>query len=333
VWRGSTVAISAMNEKRLPNLHLVRTGGHDEPRPHRRARVYFAGFVGTIVLWIVSFYAALGLLHPGNAPPPPLGEITIATPMAGAILQNTTGQSEGYPLGVPKEYAWCSGSYKPPDNSAPPSDFTSVTGKGLVYPEASSPEYSSQGVITIANAKTYVHLSASREWVLVQNQATNQISGAHFASDFSAKPGKQMRLDAQPDGSVVIGAPPIGYNDQFWPTTRGTYAAGTVDGVYVQMDMRTNDPKMQLVASVGADWWRDASAGFVQGSAENSGAGISNWVKLSTQWSTIRFYSVTAAQLQAEPPPPLADSRPESQSTLIRRPANTSSPCLATPRD
>jgi hypothetical protein len=331
VWHGSTVAISAMSEKNLPNLHLVRTGGHDEPRPHRRARVHFAGFVGTTVLWIVSLYAAMSLLHPREGPPPPLREITIATPMADAIFQNTPGQSEGYPLGVPKEYAWCGGSYKPAENSAPASDFTSVTGKGLVYPEASSPEYSGQGVITIANAKTYVHLSATREWVLVQDQATNQISGAHFAADFSEKPGKQMRLDAQPDRSVVIGSPPIGYNDQFWPTARATYAAGTVDGVYVQMDMRTNDPKMQLVASVGADWWRDASAGFVQGSANNSGAGISNWIELSTQWSTLRFYSLTAAQLQAEPPPPLGDSRLERP--ITRRPTNTSSPCLAAPRD
>ncbi len=332
MWDGSTVAISAMSEKSLPNLHLVQTGGDNEPRPRHRARAYFAGFVGTIVLLVVS-YAALGLLHPRAPPTPPIGEITTATPMAGAIIQNTPGQSEGYPLGVPKGYAWCSGSYKPADNSLPPSDFTSVTGKGLVYPEAGSPEYSSQGAITIANAKTYVHLRATREWVLVQDQATDGISGAHFVSDFSAKPGKQMRLDAQPDRSVVIGAPPTGYNDQFWPGTRGTYAAGTVDGVYVQMDMRTNDPKMQFVASVGADWWRDASAGFVQGSANNSGAGISNWVKLSTQWSTIRFYSLTVAQLQAEPPPPLADSHLETQPTLTRRPANTSSPCLSTPRD
>ena len=41
------------------------------------------------------------------------------------------------------------------------------------------------GVITIANAKTYVHLSATREWALVQDQATDGISGAHFVSDFS----------------------------------------------------------------------------------------------------------------------------------------------------
>ena len=313
-----------MSEKRLPHLRLVQLGGDKEPRPRGRARAYFVGFVATILL-IISSYAVLGLLRPRNLPPPPLGEI--ATPMASAIIQNTPGHSEGYPLGVPEGYAWCSGSYKPANNSAPPADFTSVTGKGLIYPQAGSPEYSGQGVITVANAKTYVHLGATREWALVQDQATDGISGAHFASDFSAKPSKQIKFDAQPDRSVVIDVPPIGYNDQIWPTTRATYAAGTVDGVYVQMEMRTNDPKMRFVASVGADWWRDASAGFVQGSANNSGAGISNWVKLSTQWSTIRFYSLSTAQIQADPPPPLADS-PRETTPIIRRRASISSPCL-----
>jgi len=56
----------------------------------------------------------------------------------------------------------------------------------------------------------------------------------------------QGRLNAQPDRSVVIGAPPVGYNDHFWPTKRGTYAAGSVNGVYVQMDIRTNDPNMSF---------------------------------------------------------------------------------------
>jgi hypothetical protein len=314
----------------MPHLQLVQTGGDDDPRPHRRARAYLAGLVGAIVLFGISFYVALGLLRPRHPPPPP----ATTTPMADAIIQNTPGQSEAFPLGVPKGYAWCSGSYKPAGNSAPPSDFAAVTAKGLVYLEAGSPEYSGQGAgIRIANVKTYVHLSASREWVVVQDQATNGIVGSHFAPDFSPTLTKQMRLDAQPDRSVIIGAPPKGYNNHFWPTERGTYVPGTVDGVYVQMDMRTNDPYMKLVASVGADWWRDASAGFVQGSTDVSGAGISNWVKLSTEWSTLRFYSLSTARLQAEPPSPLADSHLETRPIITRRPANTSSFCLSTPRD
>jgi hypothetical protein len=259
---------------------------------------------------------------------PPLveREITIATPMEDAIIQNTPGQSEGYAVGVPEGYAWCSGSYKPAGSSAPPSDFTAVTLKGQVYPKAGGPAYPRGGSLTIANAKSYVHLSTTHEWVRVQDQATDEFSGAHFVSDFSPKKAsKRMKLDAQPDGSVVIGAPPAGYNDHFWLSKRGAYAAGSVDGVYVQMDMRTNDPKRKFVANVGADWWRDAGS---HSSANNSGAGMSNWVELSPEWSTLRFYSWSTAQLQADPPPPLADSLLGTK-PIIRLRANTSSPCLS----
>lgn len=323
-----------MKETNQPRLQLVdANGGGTESRSRRRKRPYVVALVVIAVLVVGSFYVVLGLLGTGNLPLPS-GRITIATPMSDAILQNTPGQSEGYPLGVPSGYAWCSGSYKPDGNSAPPLDFTAVTSKGQVYPELGAPAYSGPGgSIMIANAKTYVHLRTTREWVIVQDQATSGIAGAHFATDFSPELSKEMRLDAQPDGSVVIGAPPKGYNNQFWPIVRGTYAAGTVDGVYVQMDMRTNDPSRKFVASVGADWWLDANAGFVQDTKNNSGAGISNWVRLSEQWSTIRFYSWSTAQIRANPPPPLAGSALEAKPTITRVQSNTPSPCLPAPQD
>jgi hypothetical protein len=165
----------------------------------------------------------------------------------------------------------------------------------------------------------------------VQDQATDEITGAHFVADFSPNAGKPMKLSLQPDRSVVISAPPAGYNDHFWPAQRGRYAAGSVDGVYVQMDMRTNDPNMKFVANVGADWWLDASAGIVPDVATLSGAGQSNWVELSTRWSTLRFHSGSTAQLQLDPPPPLADSALEAKATIIRRRTSASSPCLSAP--
>jgi hypothetical protein len=86
------------------------------------------------------------------------------------------------------------------------------------------------------------------------------------------------------------------------------------------MDMRVNDPNLQLVANIGADWWRNASAGYVNGFGNNPGAGMSNWVGLSTQWSTLRLYSWITSQLRADPPPQLAGSTPETIPTVIRGP-------------
>ena len=137
----------------------------------------------------------------------------------------------------------------------------------------------------------------------------------------------------QPDRSVVIGAPPAGYNALFWLTKRGTYTAGSVDGVYVQMDMRANDPNMKFVADVAADWYLDANVGVGHDFANVSGAGQSNWVELSTQWSTLRFYSWNATQLQADPPPPLDDTLVETKQTITRRRANTSSSCRSASQD
>ncbi len=263
---------------------------------------------------------------------PPVKEIHVTTPMLDAISQNTIGYSEGYPLGVPRSYSWCSGSYKPLNSSVPPPDFTAVTGWGQVYPKAGSPAYSNpDAIIEIANAKTYVHLKTGK-WMLVQDQATNQIAGGHFVTDFSGNAGYPMTPKTRPDGSIAFAAPPSGYNDHFWHAARGTYVPGTVDGVYVEMDIRTNDPKMNLIANIGADWWRDARAEYVQGFANNPGAGMSNWVQISTEWSTLRFYSWSTAQLQADPPPPLTKPESQSRSNFTRRFSVSTIYCLPAPR-
>jgi hypothetical protein len=255
---------------------------------------------------------------------------TISSSILDAINQNTPGQSEGYAVGVPNTFAWCSGSYKPRVTNVPPSDFTAVTGWGAVYPKVGAPKYSTpEGSIIVANAKTYVHLRTTGEWILVQDQATDEITGAHFPSDFSRKASIQMQLDAQRDGSLAIGLPPAGYNDHFWIVKRGTYAAGSVDAVYVQMDMRTTDPNVKLVANVGADWWRDPTVGYVRSFANNPGVGMSNWIELSTQWSTLRFYSWSTSKLMTEPPPPLADTTSEANPSITRRTASTPPPCLS----
>ena len=109
---------------------------------------------------------------------------------------------------------------------------------------------------------------------------------------------------------------------------RGTYAAGSVDAVYVQMDMKTTDPNMKLVANVGADWWRGPDTAYVQGSGNNRGAGHSNWVELSTDWATLLFFSGSTSHLAADPPPPLAEFTIATKPIRAQRAANTPSPCL-----
>lgn len=243
----------------------------------------------------------------------------MAFSISDVIAQNTIGNSEGTPVGVPASYAWYNGLYKPVGYSAPPSDFTSVTGWGQVYQEAGAPAVTNPSAsVQVANARTYVHIKATGEWVLVQDQATNPIAGGHFVADFSGNSAIAMTVGALAGGVTALGTPPTGYNDHFWPSSRGVFAPGSVDAVYVQMDMRVTDPNLHLIANVGADWWRSPSAGYVSTFNNNPGAGMSNWVELSTQWSTLGFYSSTTAQFQADLPPGLssATTTPEPVPTI-----------------
>lgn len=229
----------------------------------------------------------------------------MAISISDIIAQNTLGMSEGYPLGVPQSYSWYKG-WNDDGIPAPPASFTAVEGWGQVYQQVGAAAYTSaNAAVEVANAKTYVRLKATGEWVLVQDQKQTQIAGGHFVTDFSGNAGYTMKVNTQAGGSASFLAPPSGYNDHFWYGARGTYAPGSIDAVYVQMDMRVSDPNLNLVASVGVDWWRNASAPYLQDHSNNPLAGISNWSKLSTEWTTLGYYSLSTADFQADLPPPL----------------------------
>jgi hypothetical protein len=230
----------------------------------------------------------------------------MAISISDLIKQNTQGQSEGFPLGVPQSYSWYQG-WNPGGQLTPPANFTAVEGWGQVYPEVGQP-VSTTADVQVANAQTWVHIKQTNQWVLVQNQSTLGLTGGHFLADFTGNSATAMPATALPGGGTSFDAPAAGYNDHFWYGSRGTYAAGTVDGVYVQMDMKVTDPNAHLVAMVGADWWRDASAPFLPDHSTNPGIGGSNWVDLSTQWQTVGYYSMSTTQFEANLPPPLVGS-------------------------
>jgi hypothetical protein len=279
----------------------------------------------------VAFILGIAACSPAlaNESRTPSSEATAPAPPLDFIAQNTPGYSEGFPAGVPKTYSWCNGAYKPPGNGEPPSDFTAVTALGSVYPKFGEPEYSNPDArIIVANTKTYVRIPATKEWILVQDQTEDEIVGGHFETNASRNTAIEMKVEPRPDGAINISSPPPARNGVFWVVKRGVYAAGAVDAVYVQVDMKTTDPKMKLVANVGAEWWRAPDAAYAQGIANNLGAGNSNWVELSTDWSTLLFYSGSTPHLMADPPPPLAESALATKPIRARRAANAASPCL-----
>ena len=179
--------------------------------------------------------------------------------------------------------------------------------------------------VQIADFETFVHLT-NGTWVQVQNQSTDPIDGAHYTADFSGNASVPWKQTTGSDGSASVDAPQSGYNDHFWPSARGTYAAGTVDGVFVEAQMKTSDPNANLVANLGADWWASSNAPFVDGFANNPGSGSSDWVKLSTSYQTVYYSSLSAAALTADPPPGMSGSSSTSSSG-----SSTTTPPVTTP--
>jgi hypothetical protein len=227
---------------------------------------------------------------------------TQPTALSEAIYQNTPGNSEGYPEGL----SWDTGIYGTRTLTPAPSGFSALTGWGVVYQQAGAPvsPNAASDTVQIANFTTYVHLT-NGTWVKVQDQAQVGINGAHYVADFSGDANIPYRQQTLPDGSVSIDAPPAGYNDHFWPKVRGTYTPGTVDGVFIEANMKTNDPSANLVAQIGADWWLNSTAPYIDGFANNPVVGGNNFIKLTTEWKTLYYTSLSPQQLQADPPPGL----------------------------
>ena len=172
-----------------------------------------------------------------------------------------------------------------------------------------------------------MHLKATDQWVQVQDEGLDGIAGAHFIGDFSGA-SFGMPVTSNADGSVSFGGPPVGYNDHFWFGDRGNYAAGSVDAMYVQMDVRESDPNAHMVFQVGGDWWRDNSAPFLPDFSNNPAAGVTNWVELTTNYQTVGFTSMDmpaftshlsnlSGLFDAAPPPPPPPPPPPDQGQTI----------------
>ena len=226
--------------------------------------------------------------------------------IADLVKQNTHGQSEAFPLGVPHSWNWYQAGI-PDGRLPPPPNFTAVEGWGQVYPEVGQP-VSTTADVQIETHRRWVHIKQTNQWVLVENQSTLGLTGGHFLADFSGNTIRDAGDRSRPVGAHRSMSRPAGDSDHLWYGSRGTYTAGTVDAVDVQMDMRTTDPTAHLIAMVGADWWRDASAAFVPDHSTNPAVGVTNWIDAPTQWQTLGYYSMSTTQFEANLPPPLLGS-------------------------
>lgn len=216
-----------------------------------------------------------------------------------AIDQNTRADETVYPLGVPSDFPWYGGAVP---GSLPPDGYSAVTGWGQIYPEAgASVSANTHAQVQIRDFTSFVLLNTG-QWVEVQSQATDPVIGAHYLADFANNTSVPWTSTTR-GGAVTADAPANGYNDHFYPETFASFAPGTVEGVFVEAQMRTTSHTAQLVANLGADWWANANAVF----PNNAGAAASNWELLTVHWQQFYATSLTTAQLEADPPPGLVN--------------------------
>ncbi|MEZ0314200.1 MAG: carbohydrate-binding domain-containing protein [Myxococcota bacterium] len=232
--------------------------------------------------------------QPEPEPQPQPGNLQLA------VDQNTRSKNVYFPYGVPESWDWYAGKISV--FNGPPEGFTAFTGWGVVYPQKFAPNVVNPSArYEVARYKVYFHRRTGG-WVLAQSQATANLAGANFAADFTAKPLVPWLQTNLADRTVQIGLPPLGYTSHWWTQSRVT-TSPDVDGCFVRADMRVTDGSVNMVAQLGADWWRDLGAPFLPDFSNNPTAGAGNWVKLGTNWTPISYYSVTEAQFRADPPP------------------------------
>jgi hypothetical protein len=229
--------------------------------------------------------------------PGPASSSARPTALSEAIHQNTRGNSQGYPAGL----SWDTGVYGTTALKPAPSGFSALTAWAVVYPEARAPANAASVTVQVTDFATYVHLT-NGTWVKVQDQAQDGIGGAHYTADFSNNSNIPWDEQTLSDGSVSFDAPPSGYNDHFWPGVRGTFTPGTVDGIFVEAKMKTNDPDAHLVAQIGADWWLNSTAQFVGDFKNNPVVGGNNFIRLTTRWQTLYYTSLSPHELEANQP-------------------------------
>jgi hypothetical protein len=180
----------------------------------------------------------------------------------------------------------------------PPQGWHALTGWGQIYCEEGKPVVA--GNFAIKNQQSWIR-KKDGTWVKSQDQATNKLYGSSYAGDFSGSATKWTPIDDPSDGSQYGPTPVASRNVHWYHNDRGSFDEGTVDAVFSCADCKVSNSSMNYIVNMGADWWENQSATM----DVNPGAGMANWVKLTSEYRTCYFMSISEEEMRANPPPPL----------------------------
>jgi len=212
------------------------------------------------------------------------------------IKQNTKGQSEGRPSGVPHDWDWYSGKTDPVPNP-PPEGWHAVTGWGQVYCEEGQPV--NAGEFWIRNQQCWLR-QKDGNWIKAQDQVQNQVYGSSYPGNFQGSSSK-WNCTKQSDNSMKGPTPANTRNVHWYHNDRASFDEGSVDAVLSFAELKVSNSNVHIICNMGADWWENTSAQM----DINPGAGMANWVRLGTEYKTCYFMSISEDEMRKNPAPPL----------------------------
>ncbi len=193
------------------------------------------------------------------------------------ILYSMSGPHEGAPHGVPTSFSWATG----PSLGAvtPPAGMSAITSWGQIYADTTN-VHPANVRVELRNMETYVWSNSGTPGRAYKAQpaSTAPTSSRTSPATPPCPPTSATSLTAAFSTGMVSG-----YNFHFWPTgSRGNLSnPADIGGVFTTLQARLilDDPngpttagQARYLANTGADWWRDLSAPYGDGT-NNPGVG------------------------------------------------------------
>ncbi|MBW4653539.1 MAG: hypothetical protein KME20_10975 [Kaiparowitsia implicata GSE-PSE-MK54-09C] len=222
------------------------------------------------------------------------------------LIDDATLPHDAKPAGVPDYYDWAQGPVTH-YGSTPPSNFTAMTAWGQLY-EAEGGNSATNTRVQLDGIQTYVLSKATGQWTLLQDAA---IEGAAFQTDYANNTNKPAGLRDEGNGSISVMAGD-GYTFHFWPkAVRATINPTDIAGVFTKVDARLilDDPSQaddrhtaEYVLNMGGDYWLSPEAQW-DNFKSSGGIAMGRFKKVSADWQSFTMTTLTAEQLQDNPPP------------------------------
>jgi len=188
-----------------------------------------------------------------------------------------------------------------------PNGWRAITGWGQVY-EAAEGNSATNTRVNLRNEQLWLLSASTGAWSLLQRTSTP--GGAAYAEDFVGQVNKPADVRSEPDGSISVTAGG-GYNFHFYPSTRASIDPNDVGGIltFVEARLVVADPTKpddrdaaRFLISSGADYYPAETGGWGSGAA-NPGVAVGKMKYVKPYWRFYAMTTLTAAQLQANPPP------------------------------